>query len=386
MMRARWVAIAVFLAAGFVAAQDQRYGASVQPLRQIAGEERYGGATPQQPQAAGQSAAGPSSTTQRPTSQPSGNSQYGQAYGQALDAASSPGPRTNFGATNNPAASQISSASGLQTTDLVPSELMRQMMTPPSDSQLTGTSMSLAEAVRSAKGRNARALRIDAYWDLCSAAADYYLGLREQKELGKLRQGVSPGNSAVRDAEQLMASRLDTSLKAAVASQLRLADLMGRADRPLPSDPPFCGRYATRYQQIFSGRASTEAAQLDRLIPLRASELDTAAAAVGRAEQWTLRVARQESSSADGILQAMQLMALNRRAFVQIAKDYNRRIARYAELASPEGVAPETLVAMLIETPAGASRANVAGRDTGTPSASPAFRSPLVGQPAAGLR
>ena len=37
--------------------------------------------------------------------------------------------------------------------------------------------------------------RVDAYWDMCSSVADYYLGLREQDELRKLRiyvQRVGP--------------------------------------------------------------------------------------------------------------------------------------------------------------------------------------------------
>ncbi|WP_197527410.1 hypothetical protein [Pirellulimonas nuda] len=380
------------MSSGLALGADDRYGAGapVQPLQQPSAESRYGGQPPRA-NPAGQPSANvltrdqppaPMAGGQPPATAPAAALQPPPSmYGQ------SPGPRTNVAATSNgPASPPANNGGGPQTTDLGPTKLMGEMMIPPSESQLTGVSISLAEAVRTARTKDARSLRIDAYWDLCSSVADYYLGLREQKELGKLRQGVAPGNAAIRDAEQLMASRLDTSLKAAVASQLRLADLMGRPDKPLPSDPPFCGRYATRYQQIFGGRSSNEAAQLDRLIPLRSAELETAAAAVGRAEQWTLRVARQDSNSADGILQAMQLMALNRRAFVQIAKDYNRRIARYAELASPEGVAPETLISMLIETPEGPGRTSVAGRDPAPSLGQPAFRSPLVGPATGGLR
>jgi hypothetical protein len=51
----------------------------------------------------------------------------------------------------------------------------------------------------------------------------------------------------------------------------------------------------------------------------------------------------------------MELLALRRRAFVQIAKDYNLRIAHYTELSTP-GVQPTTqLVAMLIKTSSNAS-------------------------------
>ena len=55
-------------------------------------------------------------------------------------------------------------------------------------------------------------------------------------------------------------------------------------------------------------------------------------------------------------LRALELLALRRRAFVQIARDYNRRIARYAELATPGEIGAERLVGMLIKR-AGASTA-----------------------------
>lgn len=48
------------------------------------------------------------------------------------------------------------------------------------------------------------------------------------------------------------------------------------------------------------------------------------------------------------MIRALELLALNRRAFVQIAKDYNRRIARYAELATPGRVNNDLLVSMLV--------------------------------------
>jgi hypothetical protein len=44
------------------------------------------------------------------------------------------------------------------------------------------------------------------------------------------------------------------------------------------------------------------------------------------------------------------LLALRRRAFVQITRDYNRRIARYTELSTPGQVASDRLVGMLIKS------------------------------------
>ncbi len=78
------------------------------------------------------------------------------------------------------------------------------------------------------------------------------------------------------------------------------------------------------------------------------------------------------------MVKALELLALNRRAFVQIARDYNKRIARYTELARPGQLRTERLVAMLIKTDSIASRApqtvapNARTRSQATPP--PTFR------------
>ena len=93
-----------------------------------------------------------------------------------------------------------------------------------------------------------------------------------------------------------------------------------------------------------------------------------AAAAVTRAEEW-LTSSERPRADADGTgtLRALELLALHRRAFVQIARDYNRRIARYVELATPGEIGSERLIGMLIMR-AGASTAT-------RPSAACAFES-----------
>jgi hypothetical protein len=148
--------------------------------------------------------------------------------------------------------------------------------------------------------------------------------------------------------------RIGTSQRAALASQYRLASFLGVSDPqrlPLPADSPHCGDYNTRYDEVFAGRQSVEAEQLKELLPLRYEELRDAATAVSRSEEWVDAVAAQRSESSDGtgMLRSLELLALRRRAFVQIARDYNRRIARYAELAAPNQLDTQQLVAMLIK-------------------------------------
>ncbi len=58
-------------------------------------------------------------------------------------------------------------------------------------------------------------------------------------------------------------------------------------------------------------------------------------------------------------------MALNRRAFVQLVKDYNRRINRYTQLSWPRRVEVNNLVAMLVERPGGVATASRVGATSG---------------------
>jgi hypothetical protein len=233
--------------------------------------------------------------------------------------------------------------------------MMQAMLTPPRDSQLRGESVRLVDVISSGRTRNEQTQRIEAYWDLCSSVADYYLSVREQEELRGLTSAASRQSAALQEAEKKMAVRSDTSLRAARASQFRLAGFIGRGPNnlPLPADMPHCGTYTSRYDQVFAGRSSPEAQGLALLLPMRYAELDDAAVGVSSAEDWLKGViSRNENSDSVGNLRALELLALERRAFVQIARDYNRRIARYSELATPGQISPDRLTGMLIKRPA----------------------------------
>jgi hypothetical protein len=181
--------------------------------------------------------------------------------------------------------------------------------------------------------------------------ADYYLGVREQDELQQLRARVTSVGPVWQQAASELGVRIGTSQRAAVASQYRLASLMGVSDAsglPLPADLPHCGDYYARYDQVFAGRQSAEAQQLSELLPMRYEELSDATSAVTRADEFLAAIAAQRSGDGTGTPRALELLALRRRAFVQIARDYNQRIARYTELASPGPIDADRLIGMLI--------------------------------------
>lgn len=267
-----------------------------------------------------------------------------------------PQPRQDLTPPAGPLASSGTSQANSLRTNLAANDpraeragaLMQAMLTPPSNSQLTGPPLTLAEVVAGAPTRGEQTRRIDAYGDLCSSVADYYLGLLEAEALRRLQRKLPAASNALRQAEAELNVRVGTSQKAAVASQERLASMMGRSTPGLPGDLPYCGAYDTKYDQIFAGGGPLEAQHLDELLPLRFQELLGAYEAVGRAESWVDYVSKQPSETGAGMIRALELLALNRRAFVQIARDYNRRITRYTELSRPGRIDNGRLVAMLI--------------------------------------
>ncbi|WP_146403026.1 hypothetical protein [Pseudobythopirellula maris] len=227
---------------------------------------------------------------------------------------------------------------------------MRAILSPPQGTRLEGSPMTLLEVTQYGASRDQKAALIDAYWRLSAAVADYYLGVREAGDLSKLKSQTSGYSTVLSEAERDLATRVGTSLLAAEAAQLRLAGMLGTGVRPLPSDAPFCERYATRFEDIFGGSGPSEARLLNELLPQRLAELRQAAESVTRSTALVDQVASQRSGSADSdrMVHALQLLALNRRAFVQIARNYNEQINRYSQIASPGNVETGRLVAMLI--------------------------------------
>jgi hypothetical protein len=255
--------------------------------------------------------------------------------------------------------SPASSAGGA----LRPSVMMRAMMlSVPQGSELRGQPVSLMEVVSSGRNRLEQTERIESYWDLCASVADYYLGLRELDEAKKLHNYAQQGGQAWAQIESELGVRVKTSLKSAQASQLKVAALTGRGfgNLPLPSDTPHCAKYISHYDEIFRGGGPAEARELDALLPLRYAELENAATDVKNAEDHYDAISTRGDPDS---LNALKLLALERRAFVQIARDYNERIARYLELASPGQLSASRLTGMLINSGVSA---------TATKSASPA--------------
>ncbi len=294
----------------------------------------------------------------------SGNSNP-STYGSPRTTTNSASSRT--GRSSSTLASSTASRRDLGSRERDAHEMLTNMLKAPRSSRLSGTPTKLASIVSLGETREKQSQIIDAYWALSSATTDYYLGLHEANELENLKKRVNTYSNSLNEAIIQHATRTDTSLKAARAAQLRLARLTGSSVRVLPIDTPFCGPYVTRFKEKFpSGSAPEEARILNELIPLRLGELEDAVDAVKRSEEWLAKVAadRAKNTTGTGMIRALELLALNRRAMVMITRDYNWQINRYSQIATPGNIDTRRLVAMLIRTPAGTRSSSIASGRT----------------------
>jgi hypothetical protein len=239
-----------------------------------------------------------------------------------------------------------------------PSDLMRQLMKPPAAGALSGSPLTLGEAVRTARDRKDQTARAKAYWELAAAVGDFNVASLELTELGVLSQSVGSPSSSWNAKLTEARNRVALTRSAAESAQLRVRQLVGDrnvAPLPLPADAPHCGRYNAEYDEIFGDQPNPVAKQLSELMPMRYAELRNQAQAVADAAAWRDDASRRLDPATGGIelLQAQELLSLKRRAFIAMARDYNDEIAQYTELAAPATVAPDRLVAMMIRTSVG---------------------------------
>ncbi|NOY29113.1 MAG: hypothetical protein GXP28_02735 [Planctomycetes bacterium] len=257
----------------------------------------------------------------------------------------------------SPLASNGHVATTAPATTIKPSELIRSLLKPPTTGQLAGSPLSLAEAVEGANSRSEQTRRVEAYWDLSEATANYYRTLREMIALRTMQRSITQPSALWEQTRQSLDQREQAARRSAETAQARMQRMLGRTAGPLPlaSDLPHCGAYDTRYDQIFSGRLpAPEAQQLNKLLPLAHQQIRNQAAHVLAAHEWRETVSQRRDPQTDGraLLKAHELLSLSRQTFIQSLRSYNVNIARYAEIASPGQIGTGRLVAMLIYTDA----------------------------------
>ena len=254
-------------------------------------------------------------------------------------------------------ASTSTPPAGSATKTVKPAALIEELHSAPRSARLDGIPLSLADAVRGANSRSEQTRRVLAYWDLSTAMTDYYLAVREAVEMSALRNGVARPGTEWDVALGKLKTRSQAAKRSAQAAQFQMMRLLGRSGEstlPLASDLPHAGRYETRYEKIFVGRRSLPAERLNDMLSLRHDELQAQATDEAEARNWLEHVSRTRNpnTGGEGLLRAYDLLSLRRRAFLYTLRDYNHKIAAYAELASPGRLEVPRLVAMHIKTDA----------------------------------
>ena len=172
---------------------------------------------------------------------------------------------------------------------------------------------------------------------------------------------AAPADGALEDPDRARLSaalsasraRIQEALVAAVDAQHQLAQFI-RAARPvLASDAPHVGPYRTEFRAVFAGRpAPAEAWRLDRTLPLRQRELLTRTAAVIASEDALdsrLDSYRRGECPLAEVLDALDLIVVERQGFVGAVRRYNDDIGDYATLIAPAGANEASLAALLIK-------------------------------------
>jgi len=185
---------------------------------------------------------------------------------------------------------------------------------------------------------------------------------------------AAPADGALEDPDRALLAaalsasraRIQEALVVAVDAQHQLAQYI-RAPKPvLASDAPHVGPYRTEFRAVFAGRpAPSEAWRLDRTLPLRHRELLTRTAAVIASEDALdsrLDSYRRGECPLAEVLDALDLIVVERQGFVGAVRRYNDDIGDYATLIAPAGANEASLAALLIKPrtariPAGAPSA-----------------------------
>ncbi len=239
---------------------------------------------------------------------------------------------------------------------LRPPELIAEALENPHQSALTGTPLTLSQALAKMSDRNQQLAVTKAYWQLAAAQASYHWAL-EQRDL--LRDQTHshtnhPGTLGARAAAR--ADVRDAQL-AVEQAQVELTNLIGPSDNRtaiLTTDRPHVGDYRTNYESIFGNRPAPPRIRLvTRTLPVRRKAIDAHAEAIVAALDAVEATGEQFRTTGQGLptlLDALAMLKQEREAFIAEVREYNLDIADYAFAVAPAGAAGRTLVSMLIRT------------------------------------
>lgn len=239
---------------------------------------------------------------------------------------------------------------------LRPPEIVAEALEAPRQGALVGTPMTLREALAGATDRQKQLSIAHAYWKLCAMQAEYHWARNERDLLGQYTESHTTLPSTLSARASARAHVRDAQL-AVTQAQQDLADqigMRGDASPPLASDRPHVGDYNTHFETLFAGRVPPARLRLiHRTMPVRRRAIDAhgeAIVAALDALEITGEEFRQQGEGMATVMNALEQLRAQRRAFIEDVQHYNQEIAEYAFNVAPATANGDTLVSMLIKT------------------------------------
>jgi hypothetical protein len=218
--------------------------------------------------------------------------------------------------------------------------------------------VSLLNAVTRADGLGTRRETVEAYWRLSAAVGERFFCREESQLLSSISVESEFDGKLLSAARSLTLARQAAADLQLVSAQERLAELISlEGDRlPMPTELPFLGRYETRIESWFgTGNVPRRLRQLHREFPLRLTLIQRRAEAVVDFENQlgeVLQAYQQGQVALPMLLDTIEDLAGQRRAFLTEVVTYNQAIAEYSNSIVSATLPTRTYVATLIRLPA----------------------------------
>jgi hypothetical protein len=299
-----------------------------------------------------------------------------------------------------PAAPSSAAAQPMQPVDdgqhpqrLRPPELIAEALENPKQGAVVGTPTTLAQAMAGVSDRNQQLAIAKAYWRLATAQADYHWSLTQRDLLRDQTRSQTnqPGTLSARAAARADVRAAQLGVDRAQAELASLIPPNPQRTAPLTVDRPHVGEYRTNFDEIFGNRPVPGRLRLvNRTLPVRRQAIDAHAEAIVAAMDAVEATGEQFRTTGQGIatlLDAIDLLKQERKAFIAEVREYNQEIAEYAFAVAPSGAANQTLVSMLIRTtPPVTAQDPRQPTDPAQPQLRRTFRRPLEAGDGASLR
>jgi hypothetical protein len=223
--------------------------------------------------------------------------------------------------------------------------------------QRNETTLSLLEALTATQEAGQRKLIIQRYWRVAIINLNLTHALEEREILQGVVAAHQEDQTALNAAIQIAKTRVIDLQVQLQQAQFDLIEIMGRGtieQAPWPIDTPFIGRYRTNYERYTEFRTMPrEIARIHHSLPLMLELIEARAEAIAALDQQVLSTTnayRLGQGHLAQVLKALDTLSQQRMSMLASIQDYNQMISNYALTVAPQGLAPESVVPMLIKT------------------------------------